>query len=159
MSVHDNCYYVGYLLVFFLYKGVFSRPWPETCLGFGQRFSEFGCAAMTSLFWPNVNRSLWSRRLVSRWRIVKSNKRFVNYLLKHDGMIVLIQVYLSSLLLALTSKFYFAKLWITAYILRNVDDWTRRKLNKKLWLRWHSYAVLFLVKNMTSETSSSLRNN
>ena len=28
--------------------------------------------------------------------------------------------------LALTSKFYFAK--ITPYIFRNVDDWTRRKL-------------------------------
>ena len=31
---------------------------------------------------------------------------FVNYWLKHDGMIVRIPVYLSSLLLALTSKFY-----------------------------------------------------
>ena len=28
------------------------------------RFREFGCAAMTSLFWPKVNRSLWS---VTSW--------------------------------------------------------------------------------------------
>ena len=48
-----------------------------------KRFREFGRAAMTSLFWPNMNRSLWSVngliRLVSRWRIVKSN---VNYCVK-----------------------------------------------------------------------------
>ena len=110
---------------------------------------------MTSLFWPNVNRSLWSvSRLVSRWRIVKSKESLVNYWLKHDGMIVRIP---SSLLLAFMSNFYFAKILITPYILRNVDDWTRHKLKTIFWLRSRfrelRYAVLFLVKNMTSETS------
>ena len=37
----------------------------------------------------------------------------------------------SSLLLALTSKFYFAKNWITPYILRNVDDWGRSELTDR----------------------------
>ena len=62
----------------------------------------------------------------------------------------------SSLLLALTSKFCFAKNLIAPYILRNVDDWTRRKLKTIFWLRSRfrvAVPVLFLVKNMTSETS------
>ena len=41
-------------------RGVFSRPWWETCLGFSHWLSVCGCAAMTSLFWPNVNWCLWS---------------------------------------------------------------------------------------------------
>ena len=87
-----------------------------------KRFREFGCAAMTSLFWPNVNQRLWSVTTWFQdgglWKVTK-----VNYWLKHDGMIVRIQVYLSRLILALTSKFYFAKKkLITPYILRNVDD-------------------------------------
>ena len=87
-------------------------------------------------------------RLVSRWWIVKSNESFVTYWLKRDGMIVRIPVYLSSLLLAPTSKFYFANIWITPYILRNVDNWTRRKLKTFFWLRSRfRAAVLFLVKN------------
>ena len=94
-------------------------------------------------------------RLVSRWRIVKSNENFVNYWLINDGMIR-IKIYLSSLLLALTSKFHFTKMLITPYILRNFEDWTRHKLKTSFWLNLsfsRSYAVLFLVKNLTSETS------
>ena len=46
-------------------------------------------------------------------------------------------IYLSSLLLALTSKFHFTKMLITQYILRNVEDWTRHKLKTSLWLCSH----------------------
>ena len=51
------------------------------------------------------------------------SESFVNYWLRHDGMIVRIriQVYLSSLLLALTSKFHFAKMLITPNILRSIQ--------------------------------------
>ena len=62
--------------------------------------------------------------------------------------------YISSLLQALTSKFYFAK--IVRIFWPNVDDWARHKLKTIFWLRSafsRSCAVLFLVKNMTSETS------
>ena len=75
--------------------------------------------------------------LVSRWRIVKSNKRFVNYLSKNDGMIVRIPVHLSCLLLAPTSKFYFANMLITPYNLRNVENWAHHKLKTIFWLRLH----------------------
>ena len=66
-------------------------------------FREFGCAVLIK----REPKFVIGYRLVSRWRIVKSNKSFVNYWLKHDGMIVRIP---SSLLLALASKFYFAKI-------------------------------------------------
>ena len=75
-------------------------------------------------------------RLVSRWRIVKSNESFANYWLKHDVMIIRIQVYLSSLLPALMSKFHFAKMLITLFILRNNEDWTRHKMKTIFWLRF-----------------------
>ena len=42
---------------------------------------------------------------------------------------------ISSLLLALTSKFHVANILITPYNLRNVDDWTRHKLQTVFWLR------------------------
>ena len=89
-------------------------------------------------------------RLVSRWRII-------NYWLKHDGMIVRIP---RSLLLALTSKFYFAKIY-TVYTVYFEKCWwlnTSQTENKFLvtFAFSRSYAVLFLVKNMTSETSSWL---
>ena len=71
------------------------------------------------LRWCHCSDQTWTKvcdrlRLVSRRRIVKSNEGFVNYWLKHDGMIVRIQVhvYLSSLLLALMSKFHFANILI-----------------------------------------------
>ena len=115
-----------------------------------KRFHEFGCAAMTSL------KSVIGYAWFQRWRIVKSNESFVNYWFKNDGMIVRIPVYLSSLLLALTSKFYFAKIWTSQkYELHRVFWETLmfagRKLKTIFWLRScfrvASYAVLFLIKN------------
>ena len=105
-------------------------------MGFGHWLSVFTSSVV--LRWRHCSDQTWTEvcdrlRFVSRWRIVKCNKSFVNYWLKHDGMIVRIHVP-RSLLLALTSKFYFAKVWIAPYILRNVDDWTRRKLKTIFWL-------------------------
>ena len=128
-----------------------------------QHFREFGCAAMTST-WTKVCDWL---RLVSRWRIVKSNKSFVNYLLKHDGMIVHIPVYVSSLLLALTSKFYFAKIWITPYILMPSCFWnmtsetsfklgSRKRIPDHHWFFWETIRAYWSKRWVV--TSSSLQN-
>ena len=93
------------------------------------------CLILSGACFRDPNQKHVCDRLRFGFKIVKSNECFVNYWLKHDGMIVRMQVYLSSLLLALTSEFHFAKIWITLYILRNIEDWTRLKLQTSFWLR------------------------
>ena len=57
-------------------------------------------ASSVALRWHNSSEVCDRLHLASGWRIVKSNKTFVNYLLKHDGMIVRIQADIPSLLVA-----------------------------------------------------------
>ena len=94
--------------------------------------------------------------LVSRWRNVKRKESLVNYWLKHDGMIVRIPsslVLVLVLVVVLTSKFYFAKNWIRAYIYFEKRWWILPPLIEHItnWIfflelrarfSW-SYAVLF----------------
>ena len=124
-------------------------------------FREYGRAVMMShcsdQTWTKFSDRLF---LVSRWRIVKSNKSFVHYLFKNCGMIV-IQLYLSSLLLALTSNFHLAK----PHIFRNVGDWKRHKLKTSCWLRsrfhmampsWFWFLFMF-AKTHPRQTSRNYR--
>ena len=133
-------------------RGSFLRPLTRNMFGLRslvKHFHEFGCTAMMSLFWQNVTQSLW-------WSVMLGFKSFFHYLLKHDGMIVRLQVYLSSLLLALTSKFHFAKIVITLYSFYKRWELNTSQIENKFLVVFsfsRSYAVLFLVKNLTTETN------
>ena len=119
-----------------------------------KRFRKFGRAAMMSVFWSNVNRSLWS---VYAWfqdgGLQKSNKSFVNYWLKMMEWLFVF-TYIFQVYYLNTHKFckYFN---YTVYFEKHWGLNTSQTENKFLvtFTFSRSYAVLFLVKRLTSETS------
>ena len=135
----------------------FSRHWPETCLGFGHWLSIFTSSVV--LWWRHCSDQMWTEvcnrlRLVSRWRIVKSKKSFVNYLLKHWWNDCSNTSIYSKFITSTHEEVFLAQILITPYILRNVDDWNTWQTENTFYFIFScSYAFLLLVRNLTSEIS------